>query len=159
MHDAAEAFHQIAHALRGARISYVWRGYGSALFVECGLLSESQVRRKDGSSGNPKGRWSIGLDCDWRIEAESRVLCGSHDEEATWATTLGGLVEDEIASVEMFGDVAELRVTLQSGKQLLTFALDHSGPEWSLTDNGQEPAIWVYWSDGSLRTDDGLQPR
>jgi hypothetical protein len=71
MDDAAEAFHHIAHALKGARISHVWRGYGSALFVECGLLSDSQVRRKDGSSGNPKGRWSIGLDCDWRIEAEN----------------------------------------------------------------------------------------
>lgn len=159
MHDAAEAFYQIAHALRGARISHVWCGYGSALFVECGPLSESQLRRKDGSTGNPKGRWSIGLDCDWRVEAESRVVCGSHDEEGAWTTTLGGLVADEIASVETFGDVAELRVTLQSGKRLLTFALDHSGPEWSLTDNSQEPPVWVYWSDGSLRTDDGRQPR
>jgi hypothetical protein len=159
MHNAVETFHQIAHALKGARISHVWRGYGSALFVECGRLSESQVSRKDGSSGNPKGQWSIGLECDWRIEAESCVVCGSHDEKATWAKTLASLVDDDIASVEMFGDVAELRVTLHSGKKLLTFALDHSGPEWSLTDNGQEPAVWVYWSDGSLRTDDGRQPR
>lgn len=159
MNDATEAFHQIARALKGARISHVWRGYGSALFIECGPLSESQIRRKDGSTGNPKGRWSIGLECDWRAEAENRILCGSHDEEGAWTATLAGLIEDEIASVETFGDVAELRVTLRSGKRLLTFTLDHSGPEWALTDNSQEPPTWVYWREGSLRTDDGRQPR
>lgn len=159
MNDATEVFQQIARALKGARISHVWHGYGSALFVECGELSESQIRRRDGSLRNPKGRWSIGLECDWRVEAENSVVCGSHDEKDVWTATLGGLVEDEIASVEIFGDVAELRVTLRSGKRLLTFALDHSGPDWALTDNGQEPPVWVYWREGSLCTDDGRQPR
>ena len=40
-----------ADALTGLPVSHVWRGHGSALFVEFGRL-QSQTRR-DGSSGAP----------------------------------------------------------------------------------------------------------
>lgn len=157
--DATEAFQHLSKVLQGSRVSHVWRGYGSALFVECGPLSDSQVIRKDGTAGNPRGRWTIDLACDWRVESESFVMLGSHDEDRIWSAEIGSLVDDEIAGVEIVGQVPELCVKLSSGKRLRTFALDQSGPQWALSDNAHQPALWVYWSDGSLRTGDGRQVR
>ena len=153
------AFDAISKAIGGVAISHVWKGYGSALFIECGPLTLSDLVRSDGSVGNPLGQWSIGLDCDWRVEESSRILCGSHGETTSWQSILESLVGDFVEGVETFGDPAELRVMLKSGRRLLTFALDVDGPQWTLTDNAARPPVWVNWQNGGLHTDDGRTPQ
>ena len=60
-----EAFN-LAVSLVGQPISYVWQGYGSALFIGFGSLRP--VAKRDGPSGNPEGDVSLEVEWSWRIE-------------------------------------------------------------------------------------------
>jgi len=68
-------------ALIGRRVSHVWRGYGSALFLEFGALSPSEGMRKDGSSRAPKGELGLTIQWSWRFEVERSIVCGSWSGE------------------------------------------------------------------------------
>jgi len=46
----AEAFEALAGALRGLPIGHIWRGYGSALFLELGFVSEVPRGTRDGKT-------------------------------------------------------------------------------------------------------------
>lgn len=82
----AKAFDAFAETLVGLPISHVWRGYGSAIFIEIGGLSPQS--RRDGSSGNPEGQVSLGVEWSWRIEDRSSIICGSWSEEERWESSL-----------------------------------------------------------------------
>ncbi|MEG8055022.1 hypothetical protein QP185_20580 [Sphingomonas aerolata] len=58
-----EAFEPFAASLIGLPISHVWRGYGSAIFIECGKLHP--VANRDGSTGHPEGEVSLGV--EWEL--------------------------------------------------------------------------------------------
>jgi hypothetical protein len=57
----------------GMPVSHFWRGYGSALFLEFGLLSAqldkdgSPRLRRDGTSRNPLGEVTLMIEWSWRI--------------------------------------------------------------------------------------------
>jgi len=151
--DAMASFHRIISDLHGARISHVWLGYGSALFLECGVLTERV--REDGSTANPQGQWSVGLEFDWRIDDYRGLTLGSDDDGSSGDTVRQALVGQHISKVEAVGSVPELHITLSNGTRLLTFSPDGAEPEWALTDRRHEPQMWVYWSNGTLQADDG----
>ena len=71
---ALDTFHRIA--LVGMEVAHLWRGHGSAIFLEFGTLSPGSVRR-DGSPGNPMGEITIGIEWSWRIENANSIVCGS----------------------------------------------------------------------------------
>jgi hypothetical protein len=50
-------FEDFTHTLIGLPLSYIWIGYGSAIFLEFGAL-QPRLRR-DGSEGNPRGAWTL----------------------------------------------------------------------------------------------------
>jgi hypothetical protein len=52
----------------GMEVTHVWRGYGSALFLEMGKLTPQM--RRDGTPGNPKGEMELMIEWNWRIEDE-----------------------------------------------------------------------------------------
>jgi hypothetical protein len=153
MNTPSDAFAQVAKALVGMELSHIWRGHGTALFLEFGKLSERL--RKDGSVGNPIGEISVGLEFEWRIELDRRVVCGSHGDQELWPEVFKSLLGKRAARVELFGDVPELRVVMGERERLLTYSLDDGGPEWALTDNRSTPPTWIYWQNGELRCDDG----
>jgi hypothetical protein len=54
------------NALIGKPVSHVWRGYGSAFFLEFGKLTPR--KRKSGEAGNPMGELTLMVEWSWRIE-------------------------------------------------------------------------------------------
>ncbi|MBJ7409335.1 MAG: hypothetical protein JHD15_03085 [Phenylobacterium sp.] len=158
MNTPSDAFAKVVSDLVGMKLSHIWRGERTALFLEFGRLSERP--RKDGSTGNPLGEISVGLEFEWRIEVDRRLACGSSGDQKLWAEVFEGLLGKRASQVELFGDVPELRVVMDAQERLLTFSLDEEdGPQWALTDNRSHPPTWIYWENGELRCDDGRRPK
>jgi hypothetical protein len=155
MNTPTDAFSQVAKDLVGMELSHIWQGHGTALFLEFGMLSE---RPRKGGSVRTIGEISVGLEFEWRIEVDRRLVCGSSGEQELWPEVFNGLLGKRASQVELFGDVPELRVVVSERERLLTFSLDEGGPEWALTDNRSNPPAWIYWQDGELRCDDGRVP-
>ena len=70
--------------LKGLPLSHLWRGYGSAIFLEFGCLKPSARTRRDGTASNPRGELGLMIQWSWRIENTVSVLCGSWSEEQLW---------------------------------------------------------------------------
>jgi hypothetical protein len=73
--------HHSLDDLTGKTVSHVWRGHGSALFLELGKLSEKGLR-KDGSRKNPAGEISVLADFGWRIERKRSICLASGESLA-----------------------------------------------------------------------------
>ena len=69
-------------ALLGLPVSHVWRGHGTALFVEFGELHAK--KKHDGSMGNPTGDITLMIEWSWRIEKPRSILGGSWSSERRW---------------------------------------------------------------------------
>jgi len=156
MKSPATAFDEIARDLIGMPVNHIWQGHGTALFLEFGVLTEES--RAEGAPGNPRGEISVGLEFDWRIERNSDVVCGSHDDPAGCADVIHNLKGKRATRLDVRGEIPELVVELDNEVRLLSFALSEVGPEWSVTDNRFLPPIWVYWANGALTSDDGSSP-
>ena len=76
MTDWIEHFRAAAY---GLVLAHVWRGHGSALFVELGALTPRL--RRDGSPGEPKGEIGLMIEWSWRIEDARSIICGSWSDE------------------------------------------------------------------------------
>jgi hypothetical protein len=61
------------------QVSHVWRGHGSAIFVEFGELS-TDLDRVNGKT-NPSGELTLMIEWSWRIERTRSILCGSWSAE------------------------------------------------------------------------------
>jgi hypothetical protein len=150
------AFDSFAATLIGLPISHVWRGYGSAIFVEIGELSSWP--RKDGAPGNPQGEVTLGVEWSWRIEDGSAILCGSWSEEGLWEPTLSLFRHARIARCELFGALPEIAITTDTGIRLLSFCTTDGQPQWHLMDHRSEPARCFSVHDGRLYLGDGTEP-
>jgi hypothetical protein len=152
----ADAFASFAATLMGLPISHVWRGYGSAIFIEFGELSSRS--RRDGSPGHPEGEVSLGVEWSWRIEDQTAVRCGSWSEEELWEPALDTLRNARIAGCELFGTLAEVAITTHNGVRFLSFSTTDGQPQWHLVDRRDGPARWFTVRDGQLHLGDGSEP-
>jgi hypothetical protein len=59
-------FAPFKEAIIGQRITHVWRGHGSTLFIEFGHLT--QRTKRDGTPGQPHGEITLMVEWSWRIE-------------------------------------------------------------------------------------------
>ena len=73
----------------GLTIAHVWRGHGSALFIELGALTPTT--RRDGSPGEPRGEISLMVEWSWRIEDGQSIAYGSWSDEDLWPPAAGGV--------------------------------------------------------------------
>lgn len=151
-----EAFQSFASTLVGLPVSHVWRGYGSAIFIEIGNLTP-RVRR-DGSPGNPEGVVSLGVEWSWRIEDQIAIRCGSWSEEDLWEPALDTLRGARIARCELFGALPEVVITTETGIRFLSFSTTDGQPQWHLVDRQEEAARWFTVRDGQLHLGDGTEP-
>ena len=83
-------FHDFCQTAIGMRLSHVWRGHGSAIFVELGALRPTTTR--DGSAGNGHGELELMIQWSWRIEVGSSIRCGSESDEELWEPTFASLI-------------------------------------------------------------------
>lgn len=155
--DPHSTFNRIAADLVGMEVGHLWRGYGSAIFLEFGALSPGRVRR-DGTPGNPKGEFTIGIEWSWRIEDATSIICGSWSEEELWGPAFDLIRNSKVVGLGLFGRLPEIDLSLSDNRHLVSFATAEGQPEWSLTDRRAEPHIWVTVRNGVLFESGGTVP-
>ena len=117
-------------AVTGKTISHVWRGYGSALFLEFGELTPQTSH--DGRDLDPSGHITLMIEWSWRISTENSILAGSWSDEETWPDIFQDLVGSTLEAIELFGELPEVRLTLSSGHRVVSFMTSDGQPEWAL---------------------------
>jgi hypothetical protein len=153
MSDAKDAFSKFAAPLVGLEVSHVWRGHGSALFLEFGRLQPQT--RHDGSPGNSSGEMSLMIEWSWRIEGRRSVLCGSWSDEKKWPRAFARLMRGTVTSAVLFGRIPEIELTLSSGVRVLSFMTADGDPQWTLFDRRGESVDWIHVRNGALQIDTG----
>ena len=154
--EASTAFEALAANLLGQPISYLWRGYGSAVFIEFGDLTPRANR--DGSPGHPEGEISLGVEWSWRIEDNASILSGSWSEERLWEPTFARLRGARVEGLTLFGELPEVELSTDKGIRFVSFSTTDGQPQWSLVDRRQTPAHWFSVREGRLHLGDGTEP-
>jgi hypothetical protein len=126
----AAAFEKYRTALRLQRLSAVWRGHGSAIFLEFGRLSP-RIRR-DGSTGNSRGDYTVMIQWSWRIEHENSILCGSWSDEKDWEEVFKSLVGRKVEGISLYGRLPELSIELSGGIHVASFMTADGQPAWTI---------------------------
>lgn len=147
-------FDRIAADIVGLNVGHLWRGYGSAIFLELGALSPGRVRR-DGSPGNPRGELTIGIEWSWRIEDAASIICGSWSEEELWEPAFDLIRGSRVTGLTLIGRLPEIDLALTDNRHLVSFATAEGQPEWTVVDRRSTPHVWLSVRDGALFESDG----
>lgn len=129
--------------LVGQSISHVWKGYGSALFLELGQLTPHD----SDPSLNPTGRWCISLEWDWRVESGRKILFGSSNRSTEIVERISLLQGCTIQSVELSEPILELKILLSNGVRVRTASMLSGDPGWSIRLGDDR---WLYVHAGEL---------
>ena len=154
--DVAASFWALAVDLAGERISHIWQGYGSAVFIEFGNLTPRA--KWDGSPDHPEGRFSLGVEWSWRIEDDGGILCGSWSEDDLWEPSLARLLHARVASLALFGRLPEVELATSEGLRFVTFSTTDGQPRWHIIDRRCDPARWFTVRGGQLHLGHGSEP-
>ena len=119
-------------ATRGLSVTHVWRGHGSALFIELGALAPTI--RRNGSYGEPKGVIGVMIEWSWRIEDGRSIACGSWSDEVLWEPTFARIKGRKVEDLATFGDLPELVLSLAGGHRVSSFMTAEGDPAWVLYD-------------------------
>jgi len=117
-------------SLRGKSVSHVWRGHGSALFLEFGELAEP--RNLNRKPRQPVGDLSLMVEWSWRIENKDSILGGSWSSERRWPRLFKRLVGSKVRSVELFGRLPEIALELSNGLRVVSFMTSDGQPSWAV---------------------------
>lgn len=120
-----ENFIQIVQPLLGLTISLPWKGYGTAIFLELGVLAPPEPHR----------RYNVGEACiyvawDWRVEAENAVLYGSSNSRPKIEAGILSLRGTAIQAISIVGPIPELVVQFSNGHCLRSMIMVTGDPEW-----------------------------
>jgi hypothetical protein len=136
------------------KVGHLWRGYGSAIFVEFGELSPGGILR-DGSAGNPVGEITLSIEWSWRIEDATSIICGSWSEEDLWEPSFDLIRGTRVTKLSLFGRLPEIDLALSEDRHLVSFATGEGQPEWSLADRRSASHVWLSVRGGALFEGDG----
>lgn len=125
-----QLFETYRQAMIGLPLSSIWRGYGTAIFLEFGELFP--VQRKDGTVGNPKGEFTAMIEWSWRIENQTAILGGSWSDAEGWETLFKSVIGHTVCDIKLFGRLPELSVALSGEKYLVSFMTADGQPAWTL---------------------------
>lgn len=117
---------EIIQPLIGMKISHVWQGHGSAIFLEIGLLSNKE------NQNNSRGEYTIMIEDSWRVEDKSKILFGSWSDPQNIEALLTSLKGNKINKIEVIGNLPELRVQLSSLDEIQSFSTTEGDPQWSI---------------------------
>jgi len=131
----------IGKILVGRPVSHVWRGIGSALFLEFGKLTPRT--KPDGSSGNnPQGDITLMIEWSWRIENPRSILTGSWGSEGQWPKAFHTLRHAAVTEVSFFSPLSELQICLSNGKRVTSFMTAEGQPQWAVSSRSTPRGSW-----------------
>ena len=116
--------------LVGKSVTRVWRGHGSALFLEFGKLSE--VVSPSGNRRSKKGELTLMIEWSWRIERARSILGGSWSEEARWPAMFDQLLGATVTLAEVHGRLPEIEVSMSNGLRVCSYMTAEGQPQWAL---------------------------
>lgn len=117
-------------ALIGKPISHIWRGHGSAIFIEFGELTTTT--KEDKNTAKLFGELSLMIEWSWRIEKPKSILGGSWSSEARWPRMFEKLKGSTVTNVEVYGHIPEVCVSLSNGLRITSFMVAEGQPTWSI---------------------------
>jgi hypothetical protein len=117
-------------ALVGKVVAHVWRGHGSAMFIEFGQLTPT--KRSNGTNGNPEGELTLMIEWSWRIERPQSILGGSWSSGGKWPGMFKQIVGATVESVEIFGRLPEISIGLSNGLHVVSFMTAEGQPQWTV---------------------------
>ena len=128
-------------------ISHAWRGHGSTIFLELGQLQVGRTR-KDGSTGNARGEFTIHIAPNWRLEGRRSILCGSDDTHRAIEKALQSVIATPIKGLSTFGRLRELEIDL-GDRVVTTFSAWKGQTTWDITR--WSPAASMHSHFGKLK--------
>ncbi|MFC3692843.1 hypothetical protein [Chenggangzhangella methanolivorans] len=140
-------FERFTAPLHGLSVSSVWRGAGTAIFLEFG---EGPNLSADRSDERRTGAFTLMLEWSWRIEGETKILGGSFSDAPVIEEALYGCVGRRVESVALYGRLPEVRLALSGGRDVVSFMTAEGDPEWTLFDNRGPATRWVHAVGGAL---------
>ncbi|MGE6581194.1 hypothetical protein ACQKD0_09275 [Vreelandella aquamarina] len=144
-------FDVFVSSILGKPVAHAWRGHGGTIFLELGVLKPGRTRR-DGTTGNAIGEFSIHLEPNWRFEGVRSILCGSDDPHRAIERLLSGVIGSNVESIHHFGRLPELEVVLPSGA-FRTFSSGKGQPNWTI--NRWARPLAMYCQLGKVKFDGG----
>lgn len=148
-----QTFDLFCTSLVGLQLRHIWRGYGSAIFLEIGDLTYSL--RKDGTQSNPKGEIALEAECGWRIEDDRSIICGSWSDDRCQEHACDRLRGCSIKKCELFGILPEVIITTHNRIRFITFSTTEGQPQWGLVDRRCHLDHWFTVRNGRLHLGDG----
>ncbi|WP_035612695.1 DUF3027 domain-containing protein [Haloferula sp. BvORR071] len=122
-----EEFEALVRPLIGLEVSLLWKGYGTAIFLELGVLGPPS---RPGGRGN--GEACIAIEEDWRVETQRAVAFGSSDSRGEIAAGIASLQGSLMTAISFAGRIRELLVEFSNGQGLRTMVMTRRDPEWSI---------------------------
>ena len=139
-------FRQKVAALIGMPVSRPWKGYGSTIFLDLGLLSEALHGR------SKEAEACISIDWDWRLEDDRKIICGSSDSGPKITACLAAIEGLTISAVALEGSPQELVVTFSGGARLRSMSMVSGHPQWMISLPGD---YWMSCEEDSLVSSNG----
>lgn len=117
-------------ALKGKPVAHVWRGHGSAIFLEFGSLTDK--KRLDGTLGQPGGELTLMIEWSWRVERPRSILGGSWSAERRWPSMFKHLIGCQVTQIDFLGTLPEISLCLSNGLRVVSFMTAEGQPSWAL---------------------------
>lgn len=117
-----ESFHKLTRPLVGLPLSATWRGYGSALFLELGLLTPSAHK--------PKGEATVMIQWSWRVESPCAIIFGSWSSVRKMDRGILSLAGSAIEDISLVGRLPEISIRLSGKRWIQSCMTTDSQPEW-----------------------------
>ena len=152
-HDDTPALEEFRDGLIGLPLSHLWRGHGSAIFLEFGRLTPRNRTRPSGEPGNPHGEFGLMIEWSWRIEDSTSILCGSWSEEPLWETTFDLVRNKSLSELSIVGRLPEIVVALSDNLFVSSFMTAEGDPQWSLFDRRNPTLRTLSVREGRLKLD------
>jgi hypothetical protein len=119
------------NALQGSVVSSVWRGHGTAIFLEFGDLS-FKSSTITGRNLQPQGAITLMIEWSWRIERPRSILGGSFSPETRWPAMFEKLIGAKVQNIQFLGALPEVVVWLSNGLRVSSFMTTDGQPAWSI---------------------------
>ena len=141
---------------RGKKISRVWKGHGSALFLELGRL-HSMVSPK-GKKLGAHGEITIQVVWEWRIEKYASILVGSANTAQRILNQIPKLKGRHVQEIAVSGRLPELNLALSGDLWITTCTHWQGQPEWVIQYYEDETSMFVRRGGVCVEKDRGGWP-